>query len=231
MRYFVLSILLSLGLLDAISQPIVVRRPTISVGFQVTDPRGDFENQIGTLPHGVNASFSKPLLGLPIEYGAGFAWNSIASESRDIVIPDQFGNEMPSHLKLNGNAYTYYVHGRLRPFNGNIRPYGEVIAGFKNYSVKSKLYAVNEFGSTSGDPLTDVSDRSYSWITGWAAGIQIRLVRGLFLEGRFEKLNGEETRYIDPSTIQISGDGSYTYELTESDTDQFTYSIGLAFSF
>ena len=231
MRYFVLSILLSLGLLDAISQPIVVRRPTISVGFQVTDPRGDFENQIGTLPHGVNASFSKPLLGLPIEYGAGFAWNSIASESRDIVIPDQFGNEMPSHLKLNGNAYTYYVDGRLRPFNGNIRPYGEVIAGFKNYSVKSKLYAVNEFGSTSGDPLTDVSDRSYSWITGWAAGIQIRLVRGLFLEGRFEKLNGEETRYIDPSTIQISGDGSYTYELTESDTDQFTYSIGLAFSF
>jgi len=231
MRYFVLSILLSLGLLDAISQPIVVRRPTISVGFQVTDPRGDFENQIGTLPHGVNASFSKPLLGLPIEYGAGFAWNSIASESRDIVIPDQFGNEMPSHLKLNGNAYTYYVHGRLRPFNGNIRPYGEVIAGFKNYSVKSKLYAVDEFGSTSGDPLTDVSDRSYSWITGWAAGIQIRLVRGLFLEGRFEKLNGEETRYIDPSTIQISGDGSYTYELTESDTDQFTYSIGLAFSF
>lgn len=225
------SILMFLGLAEAISQPVIGRRPTISVGFQLTDPRGDFENQIGTLPHGINASFSKPFLGLPIEYGAGFAWNSIASESRDIVIPDQFGNEMPSHLKLNGNAYTYYVHGRFRPFNGNIRPYGEVIAGFKNYSVKSKLYAVDEYGSTYGDPLTDVSDRNYSWITGWAAGIQVRLVSGLFLEGRFEKLNGEETRYIDPSSIQISRDGSYTYEMTESDTDQFTYSIGLAFSF
>ena len=231
MKYLILSILLALFAENAISQAFIGRKPTLSVGFQLTDPRGDFEDQIGKLPHGINASISKPFLGLPLEYGAGFAWNSIASESRDIAIPDQFGNEIPSHLKLNGNAYTYYVHGRLRPFNGNIRPYGEVIAGFKNYSVKSKLYAVDEFGSTSGDPLTDVSDRSYSWITGWAAGIQIRLVRGLFLEGRFEKLNGEETRYIDPSTIQISRDGSYTYELTESDTDQFTYTIGLAFSF
>jgi len=220
-----------LGLVDAFCQPVIGRRPTISVGFQLTDPIGDFENQFEKLPHGINASFSKPLLGLPIEYGAGFAWNSIASESRDIAIPDQFGNPNPSHLKLNGNAYTYYVHGRFRPFNGSIRPYGEVLAGFKNYGVKSKLYAVDEYGGTVGDPLTDVSDRSYSWITGWAAGIQVRLVSGLFLEGRFEKLNGEETRYIDPSTIQISRDGSYTYELTESDTDQFTYSIGLAFSF
>lgn len=231
MRYFILSFLLITTFSELIGQPIIGRKPTISVGFQLADPRGDFEDQFEKLPVGINASFSKPFLGLPIEYGAGFAWNSIASESRDIVIPDQFGNYVPSHLKLNGNAYTYYVHGRLRPFNGSFRPYGELIAGFKNYSVKSKLYSVDEVGNTVGDPLTDVSDRSYSWITGWAVGLQVRVFSGLFLEGRFEKLNGDVTRYVDPASMQISGDGSYTYELKESDTDQFTYSIGLAFSF
>ena len=183
------------------------------------------------MPVGFNASFSNPFLGLPLEYGIGFAWNSIASESEDVFIPDNLGDYLPSHLKLNGNAYTYYAHIRLRPFNGAFRPYGELMAGFRNYSVKSKLYVLEDDGARSDDPLTEVSDRSYSWVSGWAVGLQVRIVSGLFLEARFEKLNGDQSRYIDPRSVQITPDGAYSYLLSESDTDQFNYSLGLALSF
>lgn len=225
-----LSILVTLVSSQLSAQPIIGRNATISVGYQLASPQGEFRTLLNGTPHGLNASFSKPLLGLPLEYGAGFSWNSVASESRDVNIPDDFGNLIPSHIKLKGNAYTYYVHGRLRPFNGKLRPYGELLAGFRNYSIKSELYSMDG-DELASDPITDVEDRNFSWVTGWAVGVQFRLVKGLFIEGRFEKLKGDRSKYVDPSSIQINNNGSYSYELQESETNQLTYSLGLAFSF
>src|SRR5690554_3264607 len=206
------------------------RGATISGGAQLAVPRGEYSDLYKGTPFGINAALSMPILKLPIEAGGGFAWNKIGGEGRDVFIADQMGNEQEAELKLNGNAYTYYVHGRLRPFNGKFRPYGEVIAGMRTYSVKSKLHMVTPYG-TDTDPLKEVSDRDFVWVTGWAVGLQYRLFPGVFVEGRFEKLKGDRAQYINPESINISRTGEYGYSTHQSRTDQFTFSLGLAFSF
>lgn len=206
------------------------RGATISGGAQMAVPRGEYSDFYKGNPFGINAALSMPVLKLPIEVGGGFAWNKIAGEGRDVFIADEMGYEQEAELKLNGNAYTYYTHARLRPFNGDFRPYGEVIAGMRTYSVKSKLLMVTPHG-TDIDPLTEVSDRDFVWVTGWAVGLQYRLVSGVFLEARFEKLKGDRAQYINPESIEISRAGDYSYTNQQSRTDQFTISLGLAFSF
>lgn len=214
----------------AMNAQMRMRTPTLSAGAQLAVPRGEFAHFYKGTPVGMNASISSPLLSLPIEAGGGFAWNKIGGEAREVAFINADGELQEGELKLNGNAYTYYVHARLRPFNGRFRPYGEVIAGMRNYSVKSKLHLITPYG-TDVEPIKVVSDRDFTWVTGWAAGIQYRLLPGVFVEGRFEKLKGDRAQHINPSSINISQNGDYSYENQQSRTDQFTFSIGLAFSF
>ncbi len=204
-----------------------LRTPTISAGAQLAIPRGEYSSFYKGMPYGVNASLSVPVFKLPIEAGGGFAWNEVGAEGRDVYIADEQGNLSQGDLKLKGNAYTYYVHGRLRPFNGKVRPYGELLAGMRTYSVKSKL----TMDGMEDVPTTDITDRDFVWVTGWAVGLQYRLVPGLYLEGRFEKLRGDRAQYINPESIEISQEGSFSYSNSESRTDQFTFSLGLAFNF
>ena len=214
----------------AASAQNLTRTPTLSAGAQLAVPRGEYAHFYKGTPVGINAALSSPLLKLPIEVGGGFSWNVIGSEAREISFFNSDGDVQKGKLILNGNAYTYYVHTRLRPFNGRFRPYGELIAGMRTYSVKSKLHLVTPYG-TDLKPVKMVNDRDFTWVTGWAAGIQYRLLPGVFVEGRFEKLKGDRAQYINPHTINIMQNGDYSYENQQSRTDQLTFSIGLAFSF
>ena len=216
--------------ISAFSQPLVSRRgPTLSVGGQVAIPRGEFAEFYKGYPTGINAAASFPIWGLPIEAGGGFAWNEIAGEGRQVYISDNYGGVDEAKLKIKGNAYTYNVHARLRPLNGGFRPYGEVLAGMANYSVKSKLYT--GAADDRAAPETEVSNRDYTWITGWAVGLEVRLFPSVFLEGRFQKITGDRTEYINPRSIEIAPTGSYTFDTQTSRIDQFAVSLGLAFSF
>lgn len=208
----------------------IFRGPTLSAGMQLSVPRGEYASFYKGTPFGVNAAISIPLLGLPIEGGGGFSWNQLGNEGREVHISDAFGNVQNADLRIHGNSYTYYVSGRLRPFNGKVRPYGEVLAGMRTYSVKTKLYQVTDAGRNN-EPLTEVSDRDFVWVTGWAVGLQYRVFPAVLLEARFEKLRGDKAQYINPASISISPAGEYSYENHQSRTDQLTFSIGLAFSF
>lgn len=146
------------------------------------------------------------------------------------MLTDNLGNLSDADLRVNGNAYTWYLAGRLRPLNGRLRPYGEFLAGMRTYSVKSKLYEVTDAGRNT-HPLTEVSDRDFVWVTGWAVGLQYRLLSSVFLEARFEKLRGDQAKYIDPESLRIDSEGTYSYQSHQSQTDQLTFSLGLAFSF
>ncbi len=208
---------------------IPYRSTTLSGGFQVAVPQGEFAENYKGLPYGVNASISIPIQNLPIEYGGGFSWNQIAAEGRDVVLESDRGL-VPANLDVNGNAYSYHVHARLRPFNGDFRPYGEFLVGMRTYGIKSKL-SFEDSGEAFGDPTTSVSNRDFTWISGWAVGVQYRLISGLFLEGRFEKLKGDQAQYINPQSLRIEPDGDFQYDMNESRTDQFTISLGVAFNF
>ena len=228
-RLIPLACLLLLSTQAFCQRIIPTRSPTLSVGGQVAVPSGEFSDHYNGYPIGINASASFPFWGLPIEGGFGFSWKELAGEGRQVFISDNFGGVETADLKIKGNVYTYHVHARFRPLNGKFRPYGEVFAGMANFGVKSKLYVDGADERTS--PQTQVSNRDFTFVTGWALGLEVRLFSGVFLEGRFEKTRGDRTEYINPRTISIAQDGSYTFQNQTSRIDQFALSLGLAFSF
>lgn len=203
------------------------RSVTISAGLQLAVPKGEFADNYDGNPFGVNASVSIPLLGLPFEFGGGFAWNRMGGASQDVEIANNItGTRDRGKLNVNGNAYTYQLHGRFRPFDGKFRPYGELFAGVRNFSVRSELN-LNNANQASGDLL----ERDFTFLAGYAIGAKYQLTTGIFIEARFDSQVGSRATYIDPESVVISDTGNFTYSNKNSRTDQWALSLGVAFSF
>ncbi len=211
----------------AVQQVAGGRSVTISGGLQVAVPTGEFaENYDGNL-FGIYAELSMPLLNLPIEIGGGFVWHSLASQSQTVeidntLVPDNDRGD----LFVRGNAYTYQVHGRIRPFNGRFRPYGELYTGVRNFSITSEL-KLDNLNQASGDLL----ERDFTFMGGYAIGAKFQLLPGFFLEARYDNQTGSKATYVDPDSIVILSDGSFTYDTQSSQTNQWAISLGVALSF
>lgn len=202
------------------------RGVTLSGGLQLAVPKGEFAENYKGRPFGINANLSIPMLHLPFEIGGGFIWNGLGKADQEISIVDNINqNIQKGDLTVNGNAYTYQLHGRLRPFNGRFRPYGELFAGVRTFSIRSSL-EVRNANQASGDLL----ERSFTFIAGYAIGAKYELTPGIFLEGRFTSQAGSNATYINPESIVIDANGNFTYGTLNSTTDQWALSLGVAFS-
>jgi hypothetical protein len=189
-------------------------------------PRGQFAENYKGNPFGISAGLSIPMLRLPFEIGGGFIWNGMGNASREVNIFDAINqNTKKGDLKVSGNAYTYQVHGRFRPFNGRFRPYGDLFAGVRTFSIRSEL-DVRNLNQASGD----LAERSTTFIAGYAIGAKFELTPGIFLEGRFTSQAGSRATYINSESITIETNGNFSYETVSSTTDQWALSLGIAFS-
>jgi hypothetical protein len=202
------------------------RGVTLSGGLQLAVPKGEFAENYQGRPFGINAHLSIPMLNLPFEIGGGFIWNGLGKADQEIDIMDNVNQSIQKGtLNVNGNAYSYQVHGRLRPFNGRFRPYGELFAGVRSFSITSSL-DVRNANQSSGELL----ERSFTFIAGYGIGAKYEMFPGVFLEGRFTSQAGSNATYIDPESIVIEQNGSFSYGTLNSTTDQWAVSLGIAFS-
>lgn len=212
---------------QVVLEPVNRRSFTLSGGFQLAVPQGEFSESYEGNPFGIFAALSIPIRNLPLEVGGGFVWNSLSSQSQSVNIQNVL---VPTRdrgdLFVRGNAYTYQLHGRVRPFDGRFRPYGELFAGMRSFSVTSELQLDN-VNQASGD----IAERDFTFIAGWAVGLKYQLVPGIFLEARYDNQAGGDVTYIDPESVVIGNDGSFTYDTQNSQTKQWAMSLGVAFSF
>lgn len=205
--------------------------PSLSVGAQAAFPREEFAEVFNGTPIGINAALTLPIIkNLPLEVGFSFAWNSMASDEEDVFFQDTEGIFSEGTLNLNSNAYTYHFLGRFRPLNGKIRPYVDILGGFRTYSAKTRMQINDDYGGNY-EAQKEVLNRDFVLSAGWAAGIQVEVARGIFIEGRFENIKGGSVSYINPETMQILENGNINYELTESKSNQMTGSLGILFNF
>ncbi|MFN6378727.1 MAG: outer membrane beta-barrel protein [Flavobacteriales bacterium] len=211
------------------------RDPSLAVGLQLSEPKGEFANNIDGLPFGVAGNFTAPVANSPFEFGVGFAWNSMAARNEDVAIiagQDAQGNDVfeEAEMRIRSNNYRYQAVARFRPFVRRIQIYGDLIAGVERFTTSTDI----QINSNGYSEVTDANtvERDFGWTLGWAAGARVRLSNTFFLDARFEKLEGGVATYVNPDSIEVDAfDNTLNYTTNESRTDKFTYQLGIAVHF
>lgn len=206
-------------------------RPSLSFGLSAMEPLRMFaENYEGT-PFGIAAQIEFPTgRFFPIEFGGDFAWYSRGGERSDIDIyegQDAFGNEFYSDgtIKVRSNIYSYAGFARLNPVSGQFQIYGDLILGVQNFSTNTTI----ESDDNLTEPTRERAHRGFSLMTGWAAGVKVRIAQNTFLEARFANLRGSDVTMVDKNSIFIDGDGNLEFEEITTPTDHHVYQLGLSF--
>jgi opacity protein-like surface antigen len=226
--------LLSILLFDSDANAQRRRTGSIAFGGQVLQPLGDFAQQYDGYPIGVGGTLSIPLWRSPLEVGGGYAWNNMGSQNEDVsvfVTTDKDGDDIfaSGEMRIRSSINRYQAFARLRPLNGAVQPYGELIAGMDVFKTNHDITINQEGYSEAGNSQKNHQDMTLS--VGWAAGLRIRLAPNVFVEGRFENLTSGKVSYVDQKSIVVNDNNNITFDLRESKANRYTYQLGLAFSF
>jgi hypothetical protein len=240
-KFLYLSTLLTLALLLAGSTLHAQRRwvnrraPTMSFGGQVLAPRGEFASKYFGAPAGIGGNFTGSLGRSPFEIGAGYYWNSMGSTNMDVsIIEGTTSAGTPSYasgtMRLRNSESRYQLVSRFRPFVGKIQPYGEFLGGVSVFKMTSDITVENSGYSSEGAGKKR-ENIDYAVHYGWALGLRIQLLPGLYGEGRFESLRGTTAEYVDQSSINIVNASTLQFQKVSSKTDQFVFHLGIAMQF
>jgi opacity protein-like surface antigen len=208
--------------------------PSLSVGLQISQPIGEFDNYYEGNPFGISGQLAGPVGGSPFQIGMSAAWNSMASMTEDIAVfvgTDIDGDDVyeSGSMTVKSNNNRYMALGRFSPFSGGFQIYGDALIGFETFTTKTEIKL------DDGSSVEATDKQRHHWdagvAMGWAAGIKIKMTNALLLEGRFEKLEGGKSTFVDPESVQVGSEGELTFSTIDSKTNKFTVQIGLSIEF
>lgn len=200
---------------------------TLSLNGHLGHPLGEFDQAWGREFGGIGGNFSTPFKRMPFEGGLQFDWSHMGGESAVVPIDEDYIDATEGDLQVNSNLYGVHALLRLKPFNGKVSPYVDGLAGWRTFSTRTKLKV-----DGLEDPL--INERNEIDVAssfGWAAGVMVTLGETLFLEGRFEKYQGGEVTYVDPSSISIDDQGLVSYSTQTTNSDLYMIKLGVGFRF
>jgi opacity protein-like surface antigen len=227
--------LLGLMLLGTSLQSYAQRRSiNMNVGFQLVQPLGEFAGEYNGLPAGLAGTLSIPVLRSPIEWGIGYAWNSMGSNDKDITVlvsqDSVNGNNYSNgNLALSSTSSRYMAHARIRPLNDRIQPYGDLFSGLETFKTTTTITVDNS--GYSSELSTNRNHLDMTFFYGWAVGLRIRLAPSIYAEARYENIYGGSVKYVDNESVEVANDNSIQFSLKESETNRAVYQIGVAFGF
>jgi len=209
------------------------RSPNLNIGLQVAQPLGEFATQYSGQPAGIGGSFSMPVARSPIEWGVGYAWNSMGSSDRDIIAlihSDSSGNiYSEGKLAIRSTSSRYMLHARIRPLVGKIQPYADAFSGIETFKTTTTITLDNSGYSSEISTNRDHLDMTFLY--GWALGLRYRIAPGVYLEARYENLTGGKVQYVDDESISVNNDNTIAFNLKESGTNKAVYQLGVAIGF
>ncbi len=229
--------LLLIGFLAAITlhAQSMRRSPSLALGIQVSQPIGDFATNYDGYPVGLAGTFTGPLSNSPFEIGLGFSWNQMGAKDEDVSVlmgQDAAGDDIyeQGNLRVRSNDYRYQLVARFKPFKGSVQVYGDLMAGVERYTTFTDI-SISSSGYSEVIE-TNNQQNDFGWTLGWAAGARVKVTRVLFIDARFEKLQGGVAEYVDQESILVNAEeATIQFETKETRTDRFTYQLGIAIEF
>ncbi len=167
----------------------------------------------------------------PIDIGAGLGYYFMSQSERTLQLYTPGIGDYDVESRVSGGMFEFHLISRAYPLkatNFPIQPYIEGLAGFRvfgaNQRLETYIYSTDEY-------LPVEKDYNYngSWSYGYGGGVKIRMGREelIFLNLKVNKIFGTATKNMDPESVVLYDDGSYSFEEFKSRTDVVRFSLGI----
>ena len=167
----------------------------------------------------------------PIDIGAGLGYYFMSQSERTLQLYTPGIGDYDVESRVSGGMFEFHLISRAYPLkatNFPIQPYIEGLAGFRvfgaNQRLETYIYSTDEY-------LPVEKDYNYngSWSYGYGGGVKIRMGREelIFLNLKVNKIFGTSTKNMDPESVVLYDDGSYSFEEFKSRTDVVRFSLGI----
>ena len=203
------------------------RTATLGIGLEIGVPRGSFNDSWGREIAGFSANFTAPMRLLPFDWGFDYSFGALGGESKVVAINEQALTVTTGDLSIRSSVMGYHGQLRLKPFNGKVAPYAELLAGARHFVTRTTI----EVDGIDQPLRKDRNESALAWSSGWALGLQVAPSRAFYVEGRVERLNGSKVDYVDPRSITIDPNGEVAYTTLRSGTHVLNIHLGVGLRF
>ena len=201
----------------------------VGLDFTTVVPTGDFSKNVTNNGYGIGGQFLVGLGRKPLLVGVDAAFATYGSDEHIESISETIP-ELEVKVRTNNNITLTHLLLRAQPRSGNVRPYADVLVGFKYLFTDTTI--LNESTDEELTSSKNLSDLVYSY--GVGGGVQVRLGRvgsgDISLDGKLRYLRGGRAEYLREGSVRREN-GSVFFDVLASRTDVVTVQIGVTFRF
>ncbi|HET9530599.1 MAG TPA: outer membrane beta-barrel protein [Blastocatellia bacterium] len=229
MRKLLLLLTILFGLSFSDAAAIRAQEIQFGIDFATIIPQGGFKENINSNGYGIGLQFAVSLGPGPFHLGADAGFVTYGSETRrEPLIPTV--PEVRVDVKTTNNIGLFHLLLRLQPRSGAVRPYADVLVGFKYLFTETTIE--DDLDDVPLASETNFSDFTFSY--GFGGGVQIRLARlgsaEVALDGKVRYLRGSKAEYLRRGSIRSEG-GVIFFDVLSSRTDVVAAQFGVTFRF
>lgn len=218
------------------------RKMSFSAGFQVLQPTKESLKDENT-PIGLGIQVMRPILRSPIEFGAGYSWNSLGTRNQIInAIDSTAGNiknlTLEDGLKVVSKMSRTTTHLRFRILDGKLQPIVEAICGMEVFRTDISLNEESIKQEITNSVVSGAQERLRipKFFYGYGLGLRYQIIPHVLLEARVENLYNATTKDVSTVVADVAADGKVTIPskdellntLADKKTDKFIFQIGIA---
>lgn len=242
MRFFrktILAAAIAAPFCASLLQAQVSRRPrvpfeipsrfTIGGGLLVSQPKGDFANNVdngfGGDLYGLFRIDQPGMLSLRADVGG------LQYGSETIPAGFVFGGRVGFEVQTTNSIFWAAIGPQVMVPVGPVRPYANVAIGGMYFTTNSSVRGNDGYGDREFARTENQSDNTHAWIFG--GGVYIPFtgrLKLMSLDVGAKYFTGGEATYLREGGIRDNPDGTITLFPSHSKTDQITWHAGLSYN-
>lgn len=193
-------------------------------------PQGDFANTYSESAFfGIGGGLLFPIKESPIDAGLTVDYFWMERQTETQRLKDKFTGTYEVKSTINGNVVPVHSVLRvtpLRTINSPVQPYIQGMAGFRVFSIRTKIEVDDLSGGAQPDPDIE-REPSAAWSYGYGGGVFVQIAENLNIDLSVSNLFGTNATYIDPESLEFDANGDPTYEKRESETHVANVRLGI----
>ena len=197
-------------------------------------PQGQFGEEVQGFGFGFNGRFGFAVGNSPLSIGCDLSYFTYGAQTRDIPF-SYYSDRVTLREETRSSLFGTHLFLRFEKTRGAVRPYGDLLFGFKSLSTDTEIYDPSG-GREEGQLAASNQMSDYALSYGLGAGLALRLSGPLhfFLDLRYlfgneaEYLNASRAGSIETREPRGGGPARTTINPSRTETDVMTIVFGLS---